>query len=1047
MAEEEIRLVRRGRPRLRMVALLVLLLVILLIVVAWTQRKTIATGFIDRELARRGVEARYEIASLGAWTQRLENVVIGDPAHPDLTARSVRVELSLGFRKPRVSRIVARGVRINGRLIDGRLSLGQIDRLLPPPSGAPFALPDLAVEIADTGLSLVTAAGNLGIAIEGHGNLSGGFSGRMAIASRRLASGSCIIAHPRALLAVSVSVRRPSFDGRVHADRADCGSDLAVLRPVADVDATLAPALDIWLGRAELAAASLNGGAGRLEGVAARLSYAGGARLTKGSVRLTAAGGLAAGLAGRGLVADGDYSLSAERGSGSFEGAVEAARVQAGESSLRTIRTTIDAFAGTPLEPIGKGLAAAAARAARDFAVRSRITLATTGSAGSVRLSDLSLVSRTGAQLALADGSGLGYGWPDGRLRLAGSFSLDGGGFPAARGELAQAADGGLSGTLRVAPFASGAARLALSPISFAPGPAGTTLIRGHARIDGPLGGGQVSGLAVPLVGRIGNGGFVFGEGCTTASFRAFRLASLALGPTRLPLCPVERAILWKGAGGGVRGGAMLKDLHLAGQLGASPFSFAPARLRFTLADSAFVADRIAIRLGTAPSVQRLDLERLGGRFVRNGVAGTFAGADAKLANVPLLLRDGAGSWQFVGDTAIVDASLTVADEAEPSRFHPLESRDFHLTLTGSRIDAGGWLHDPQTGTQVAHATITHALDSGRGHALLDVPGIRFGPDYQPEELTRLTTGVVALVNGVIHGSGQIDWSPEGTASSGTFATEKMNLAAPFGPVTGLTTTIHFSDLLGLATPPGQLATTERIQAGIDVFDGRVRYQLLPGLRVKVESAEWPFAGGRLALEETILDFSKPTDKHLTFRVSGMDAAAFVQQMEFSNISATGTFDGVVPMVFGVRGGRVVGGHLEARPDGGVVSYVGELSDQQLGAYGKLAFDALKSLRYSKLKVDLDGSLEGEFVAGVELDGIARNAPSPTGLAGAALNQLAKIPFEFNITARGPFRALIGTMRSLEDPSALIESALAAQMPGVQPGRTNVQVQESEDKP
>ena len=326
------------------------------------------------------------------------------------------------------------------------------------------------------------------------------------------------------------------------------------------------------------------------------------------------------------------------------------------------------------------------------------------------------------------------------------------------------------------------------------------------------------------------------------------------------------------------------------------------------------------------------------------------------------------------------------------------------------------------------------------------MPGIAFNDSFQPDELTPLTLGVVALVKGEVTGRGEIAWTPEGTTSSGTFSTTGMDLAAPFGPVTGLTTTINFTDLLGLATAPDQQATVQRIQTGIDVFDGQVRYQLLPDLKVRVQSGVWPFAGGRLLLDETILDFSQESDKHLTFRVEGMDAAAFVEQMQFSNIAATGTFDGIVPMVFDQRGGRIVDGHLAARPAGGTVSYIGELTEAQLGAYGKLAFDALKALRYNKLTVTLNGALDGEFVAGVELDGIARDAPNPGGITGMALRQLAKIPFEFNIVARGPFRAIVGTMRSLKDPSGLIQQVLPSDLQD-RPTTLTVQPKESETVP
>ena len=91
------------------------------------------------------------------------------------------------------------------------------------------------------------------------------------------------------------------------------------------------------------------------------------------------------------------------------------------------------------------------------------------------------------------------------------------------------------------------------------------------------------------------------------------------------------------------------------------------------------------------------------------------------------------------------------------------------------------------------------------------------------------------------------------------------------------------------------------------------------------------------------------------------------------------------------------------------------------------------------------------LAAGIELDGVARD-PSLTTVAGGgisgmvarrALGQLAKIPFEFNINVRGPFRALIATTRSFEDPSLLIQSVLPEEL-RKKPVTTNVQPDESE---
>jgi hypothetical protein len=87
--EEDVQVARRlPMKRLTLAVFLVVLLII--VAILWSRRVPIAGDYIARELERRGVQGSYQVTRIGFRTQRLENLVIGDPKHPDLTARWVR---------------------------------------------------------------------------------------------------------------------------------------------------------------------------------------------------------------------------------------------------------------------------------------------------------------------------------------------------------------------------------------------------------------------------------------------------------------------------------------------------------------------------------------------------------------------------------------------------------------------------------------------------------------------------------------------------------------------------------------------------------------------------------------------------------------------------------------------------------------------------------------------------------------------------------------------------------------------------------------------
>lgn len=339
--------------------------------------------------------------------------------------------------------------------------------------------------------------------------------------------------------------------------------------------------------------------------------------------------------------------------------------------------------------------------------------------------------------------------------------------------------------------------------------------------------------------------------------------------------------------------------------------------------------------------------------------------------------------------------------------------------------------------------TIAHRLGNGIGAAHLAVPGITFGDGFQPELLTRLTFGVIADVRGTVTGAGDIRWNADGVTSTGAFGTTGTDLAAAFGPVQGIAGTIRFTDLLALESAPGQVATVASINPGIPVNDGRIVYRLLRDTRVQVDEGQWPFAGGTLTLEPTLLDFGAEQERRMTFRVAGMDAGKFLQQFDFANLNATGTFDGVLPMIFDSSGGRIADGRLAARAGGGSIAYLGALTEKDLGVWGNLAFQSLRSLTYRSLAVEMSGPLAGEMVTGVRFTGIKQGQGAKSNFL---LRRLTRLPIQFNITVRAPFRGLIDSAASFYDPQRLVKRNLQALI-DEQNRKTGVQPPASETVP
>lgn len=1022
----------------------------LILIALWTQRAPIAENFIGRELNRRGVEARYDLKDVGLRTQRIENIVLGNPANPDLTARWVEVDISFAGLSPHVAAVRAGGVDMRASYREGALHLGELDKFRDPTSKAPFSLPDIVVALNNARIRLDTDAGPVTMKVDGKGNLRSGFRGVLAATMPRATFAGCALAGLDSTLAIAMRDSRPHLTGPLKAGTLGCrGAGLTIAKPQITMDVRLGKALDRWTGQVRLASEAMKAKALLLARPSGRIDFDGNGGGTAGRARIEAAALSAAGvLAGPSTIV---ASWHARKGDMGLQGRLSAHQLKlAGRDPLAGLRRSA---AGTPLQPLAEKFADAVVRAGRENVLQTNLTLAQRGRGGSLVLTGTRLEARSGARVVIPGDGRLAISWPGkGRApvdwALEGAVTTEGGGLPKAALRLVRRAGGGYGGQLFVDPYVAGQARLALEPVRFAAEPDGRTRFSTMVSLDGPLPGGRVRGLTAPIEGQLSADGFVaVNRRCVPLSLLEARYGGFSIGRTRQTLCPAGGGALFATGPGGARGGLEIRNLALVGRSGDSPMRLSANNARFLLGQQGFSLSRVRWAIGPDAAPVLLRADALTGMTAPR-LGGKLAGAGGRIGTVPLIFQDGAGDWQFADGVLRLKAAMTVSDAQTPGRFQPLAVPDFALTLKDGRIAASGALRAPRNDGLVANVTLSHDLGSGRGRADLAVPGLVFGPSLQPEDVTRLALGVVANVKATVIGEGHIRWNGSDVTSDGVFATDNAALAAAFGPVEGLSGRLRFTDLLGLVSAPGQEIRIRSVNPGVEVRDGLVRYRLEAGQKVHVEGGEWPFSGGRLTLLPTTMDFGADTERYLTFRVKGIEAGAFIEAMDLKNISATGTFDGIMPLIFNAQGGRVAGGVLTARQQGmppltmpegvlptipcdpnrqgGTLSYVGPVSNEQLGTMGRLAFDALKNLQYKCLTILMDGALDGEMVTNVVFNGVNRGqiGGAPMGLA----RNFTGLPFIFNVRIAAPFRGLLGTAQSFIDPTTLIQNSIGDQM-------------------
>ncbi|MFM9934619.1 MAG: YdbH domain-containing protein [Novosphingobium sp.] len=1010
----------------------------------WLARGPIAQSLIDRQLGQLGLPAHYTIESIGTDAQVLTRIVIGDPAHPDLTIARAEVRLVYSLTGPRIGRITLEQPRLYGTYHGGKLSFGSLDPLLFPEakSTAPFSLPDIDLKIVDGRALVESDYGRLAVKAEGAGNLSGGFAGTPAALAPTPQAAGCAAEKLSAFGKVSVEAGRPRFAGPVRLANLACGKDMALH------DAALA--LDLT-GDKDLAGAVIKGRMASslltAPGVSAQtLALGGELALKAGALRghvLGDAGGVrTAGLTAAALGLDGDLDAHAGLANLVFRGAVSGKGLARGAATERALAQAQGAAAGTLVAPLLARLRAALGREERGSRLAGDVMLRREPGRWSLVVPTAAVRGGSGAALLSVSRlqvAGEGISLP----RLTGNFVMAGEGLPPITGRMEPVQGGRPALRLRMAEYRAGADSAALPLLEIAQSSNGALVFTGTAQVSGAIPGGAVTALKMPISGSLSpRGDLALWTQCINPQFDSLQLGQLTLDRRQLTLCPAGGQAIVRSSARGLSVALGTSAFVLTGKLGATALTLSTGAVGLAWPGT-LTARSVDVALGPGDAPTRLRLGNLVAHLGKD-FAGTFDGVEARLAAVPVDVTGAAGAWRYGGDTLTLSGvRFAATDRFTPARFEKLTSDNAVLTLKGNRIEASALLREPESGRDVARMTMRHDLASTSGHADLAVDGLVFDEGkirpgkvggLQPKTLASQFQGVIADAKGTVRGSGRVDWTADTVTSSGTFGSDGLDFAAAFGPVRGVSGDLVFTDLIGMVTAPHQTLRVASANPGIEVTGGVIDLELLAGQVVRLNSAVWPFLGGTLRLAPTNLRLTEAEARRFTLQISGLDAAQFLGRMELANLSATGTFDGQLPLEFDANGGRIVGGTLVSRPPGGTVSYVGALSYKDLSQMANFAFDALKSLDYTTMTIGMNGDLAGEVITNVAFDGIKQGKGTKQNFV---TRQVANLPLKFNINVRAPFYRLISSMNPQPPPGVLPptipQSTLQEPASGVQP--------------
>lgn len=1103
LADERAPRQRTSRPQFRWKTAGVVL--VASIGAVWLLRVPLMNLAIRGYLDFKGIDAEVVGDELGFSRLELKDLRLGKRSAPDLTAERAEVLLDWDGLAPTVRAISLEAPILNARLDEKGVSFGSLDQFIPAQSSEPFTLPQTVVNIEQGKVYVTTPYGVVAGHVETKGRLDRDFDLKLRAHSiavpgqpdelEELILVATASNGPEGLTArveggaasINIAGLFPGlrsgafrFEGELNgqtdfsrlsgfmqgsAERVlksdDTGaSEVEFKINLDDLHLSQHMQLTDWDGTASITAAAARAGDLTLQKPTLNMLFTG--TNGTGTGRWTATAGTfeGPGLRIRAGEARGQLAAELKNGPAQF-GASGSITLRDGalqpeqRAKLRAMLAMLDS---TPLSELAGQSSRALDTALQGFSANTRFETTWRQGFGEIIVpGGVELSGRGGVRLALVETNErlLHVELPSAKATLTGRASLSGPGLPkleARIDRLATAPGKALesAGTVIVDDWSAGDSRLSLTPVTYKlvqKASKGEVQLAGRARISGPLPGGRIEDLQLPLDLQASWGKglrLAASEGCLAVRIGGLQFGETRFGQGALPVCPQdERGFLHALPDGTLTGGATSETLKLALlRADGEPWSERSGNTLGLTAGPVSVSvtgttDKPVMGLELRQATLRMPdginatSRRVSGQLQGGGAAwrgqGTIEGLSL-VAGAADVRAEAKGRWRvdFANETAplqLIGLTGRMQDTSKARRFQPLSFTDGEARLGSERSVMRGKVRLASSGEVLGEVQGHHASGegskSGSGEVTLTMTGLTFTPTLQPYLLSEMARGTVENVTGSIRGFVRARWNEGGLKTEGQFDLDNLSMATGgLGPVEGVNGQVRVTDFLTMTTPPGQTVTIAKLNPGVAMEGGVIRFQMLPGYQLKVEQASWPLAKGHLLVDPTTLALDEPL-KRATLRLASVDLEQFVSLMEMESLRATGRMEGELPLVITRQGARIEKGELRTLGEG-TLSYSGPVPATEGNA--KLAFDALKNFKFNSITLDVEGDLAGEIFTGIRFDGTSVASLSP--VSWLRVLKARGIPFKFNVNVRAPLRSLMSSISGVTDVSGMVRRSV-----------------------